>query len=193
MKLIVGLGNPGRRYHSTPHSVGWEVADEVAARHGLKWTQARRIDAEFTDGDIRGADAMLLKPTTFMNASGEAVAPLVRGEGLDISRDLLVVVDDANLALGRLRLRERGSAGGHRGLESIAAHLGSEGFPRLRCGVAPPDGEPGEDLAAYVLAKWPRALRPEVEGMIARAADAIEQWLETGDFAAVMSEYNARL
>ena len=156
MRLIAGLGNPGRRYEGTPHNIGFEIVEELAARNGLKWTQARLVDAQFADGRIAGTECMLLKPTTFMNASGEAVAPLVRGEGLDIARDLLIIVDDAALPLGRLRIRPHGSSGGHRGLDSLIASLQSSQFARLRCGAGAPGEEEIEDLAAHVLAKWPK-------------------------------------
>ena len=190
MRLIVGLGNPGRRYAGTPHNAGFEVVEELAARHGLRWRQARRLDAEFADGRIAGTACALLKPTTYMNASGEAVTPLVRGEGVEIGRDLLVVVDDAALPLGRLRLRASGSSGGHRGLDSLIRDLGTRQFARLRCGVGPGDEADIEDMAAYVLAKWPKSLRPEVETMLIRATDAAEAWLSE-DIAAVMTRYNS--
>ena len=190
MRLIVGLGNPGRRYAGTPHNAGFEVVEELAARHGLKWRQARRLDAEFAEGRIAGIACALLKPTTYMNASGEAVAPLVRGEGLEVDRDLLVVVDDAALPLGRLRLRASGSSGGHRGLDSLIGALRTRQFARLRCGVGPDDQAGIGDLAAYVLAKWPKSLRPEVETMQVRAADAAETWLSE-DIAGVMTRYNS--
>jgi len=181
MKLIVGLGNPGRKYRNTPHNAGYQAVEEVASRAGLKWRQARKIDTEFAEGLIAGADCLLLKPTTFMNLSGEAVAPLVRGENVRIETDLLVILDDVALPLGRLRLRASGSSGGHRGLESIIQHLGSREFPRLRCGVGPEetgrDGVPGEDLVGYVLAQWPRSLRDKAQGMADRAADITERWL----------------
>jgi len=181
MRLIVGLGNPGRKYRNTPHNAGYQAVEELASRAGLKWRQARKIDTEFAEGLIAGADCLLLKPTTFMNLSGEAVAPLVRGENVRIETDLLVILDDAALSLGRLRLRASGSSGGHRGLESIIQHLGCREFPRLRCGVGPEetgtDGVPGEDLAGYVLAQWPRSLRNKVQGMADRAADIAERWL----------------
>ncbi|MBN1868779.1 aminoacyl-tRNA hydrolase [Candidatus Sumerlaeota bacterium] len=188
MKLIVGLGNPGSRYRTTPHNVGYEVVDELARRAGLRWTQARRIDAQFADGEVVGADCMLLKPTTYMNLSADAVVPLVRGENLDVARDLLVALDDAALPLGRIRLRAEGSSAGHRGLESLIEGLRGQKFARLRCGVTP-EGEPPGDLAAFVLARWPKSLVSEVESMVLRAADAVEAWL-TEDIDDVMSRFN---
>jgi len=189
MKLIVGLGNPGRRYRSTPHNVGFQVVDELAARRKFKWRRARCLEADFTEGEIGGVDCFLLKPMTFMNACGDAVAPLVRGERLDIGADLLVVLDDVALPFGRLRLRARGSSGGHRGLESIISRLGSQEFARLRCGIE--TGQRADDLSAHVLATWPRAVRTEVEAMIDRAADAAETW-SGADVATAMNLCNVR-
>lgn len=191
MRLIVGLGNPGRRYQGTPHNIGFEVVEELAARHGLKWTQARAVDAQFADGKIEGIPCGLLKPTTFMNLSAQAVLPLVRGEKLDIGSDLLVIMDDAALPLGRLRLRPQGSSGGHRGLDSLIGGLQTARFARLRCGVGPGEGEKIEVFSDYVLAKWPKSLRETVARMEMRAADAAEEWMQT-DIAEVMTRYNAQ-
>ena len=200
MRLIVGLGNPGRRYQHTPHNVGYDVADVLAARGGLKWRPARRLDAEVAEGTLAGRECLLVKPTTYMNASGEVVGPLARAERLNVAADLLVVSDDVALPLGRLRVRAWGSSGGHRGMESLIGHLGTTAFPRLRCGVAPQGVEESEnrahedsfarrDLAAYVLSKWPRAYLAAVEAMCDRAANAAEEWL-AGDLADVMTRYN---
>lgn len=191
MKLIVGLGNPGRRYARTPHNVGFDVLDEVAARSALPWRQARRVDAECAEGRVGGERCTLLKPTTYMNASGQAVAPLARGDRFEIARDVLVVLDDVALALGRLRLRASGSSGGHRGLESIIAHLATPQFARLRLGVGPEGGGAVDcDLASYVLAKWPKSLARDVEAMVVRAADAVEAWVG-GDIGRVMTQFNS--
>ncbi len=190
MRLIVGLGNPGRRYEATPHNVGFEVLDEVAARHGLRWQPSRKVEAEYAEGAIRGVACTLLKPTTYMNLSGRAVAPMLRRDGIDPATRLLVVVDDVALRVGRLRLRPGGSSGGHRGLDSLVACLGGPGFPRLRCGVGPGADFEIDDLAAYVLAKWPRAEREAVEQMRSRAADVVEEWLVCEDFGALMSRCN---
>ncbi len=198
MKLIVGLGNPGRKYENTPHNIGFEVVDELAWRNSLKWRRSRLMDAEFCDGYIEREDCMLLKPTTYMNNSGEAIAPLVRGEGLDISRDLLLIYDDVALPLGMLRLRAKGSSAGHNGVQSVIDHLKSPGFPRLRCGVGPrEDDDRARDIlennrVAYVLAKWPKATRPDVDAMKNRGADAVERWL-TDEIERVMNEVNRKV
>src|SRR5215218_6352412 len=146
MKLIVGLGNPGAKYRGTRHNVGFAVADELARRAGVAFESA---PAEALMAKWRLREALIAKPMTFMNLSGQAVGELVRYFKID-SADLLVVVDEVHLPLGRLRARARGSAGGHNGLKSIIAHLGDE-FSRLRVGVgrgpAGPGGNARRDLA----------------------------------------------
>jgi PTH1 family peptidyl-tRNA hydrolase len=190
MRLIVGLGNPGRRYEATPHNVGFEVLDELAARHGLRWQASRKVEAEYAEGRIAGVACTLLKPTTYMNLSGRAVAPMLRRDGIDPATHLLVVVDDVALRLGRLRLRPNGSSGGHRGLDSLIASLGGSGFVRLRCGVGPETDSEIEDLAAYVLAKWSKSEREPVARMRTRAADIVEEWLTCEDLGLLMSRSN---
>lgn len=189
MKFIVGLGNPGRRYRSTPHNIGYHVADALAERNRLKWSPARKIDGEMASGEIAGTPCLLLKPATYMNLSGEAVAPIIKMEPLQVQSDLLVIYDDADLPFGRLRVKPKGSAGGHKGILSIISHLGTQEFSRLRCGINP--GEKVEDLAGYVLASWPRSLWPEVEKIIQKAADAAEKWI-ISDIDAVMNQFNMR-
>jgi peptidyl-tRNA hydrolase, PTH1 family len=176
VKLVVGLGNPGRRYHGTRHNIGFAVADEVA----------RRLDAEFEHGRAnaltararRSAEPLLIvKPLTMMNLSGEAVQGLSHFFKVE-PPDILVVADDVNLPLGRLRLRESGGAGGHNGFKSIIGCLGTDGFPRVRVGVG--RGDPRRDLADHVLAGFDGDERSEVETAIARAADAVETFLAEG-------------
>ncbi len=192
MRLIAGLGNPGGRYRKTPHNIGFDVVDLLAERHGLKWRQARKkLDAEFADGEIAGVHCTLLKPTTYMNNSGDAVAPIVRGEYLKVERDLLVVYDEVELPVGRLRLRPSGSSAGHNGMKSLINRLGTQDFARLRCGVGPEDRDSIWDLAEYVLAKWPRKSLEEVAGMASKAADAVEDWL-VYPIDEVMGRTNAR-
>jgi PTH1 family peptidyl-tRNA hydrolase len=192
MRIIAGLGNPGRRYRETPHNIGFDVVDILAKRHGFKWRSVRKkIEADFADGEIKGVDCLLLKPTTFMNASGDAVAPLVRGEYLKVDRDLLVVYDEVELPLGRLRMRPSGSSAGHKGVASIIERLGTRDFARLRCGVGPEDRDAIWDLAEYVLSKWPRSEKQAVQAMAEKAADAAEDWL-VRPIEEVMNHTNAR-
>jgi peptidyl-tRNA hydrolase, PTH1 family len=182
MKLIAGLGNPGPRYKGTRHNVGFEVVDELARRAGLVFESA---PAEAIVARWRASDALLVKPLTFMNHSGQAVGELLRYFKIDIG-DLLVVVDEVQLPLGKLRARTRGSAGGHNGLKSVIAHIGEE-FSRLRIGVG--RGDDRRDLADHVLAKFDRDEAAEVERMTSRAADASETFITSG-IAMMMNRFN---
>jgi PTH1 family peptidyl-tRNA hydrolase len=187
MKLIVGLGNPGREYRETRHNVGFLVVDEIARRHGLAWSQgpAQAGDAFITKRFVP-TPLLLAKPLTFMNRSGDTVAGLTRYFDVAIE-DLLVVVDEAALPFGRLRARPRGSAGGHNGIRSIIDRLGTTEFPRLRLGVG--RGDDRRDLADHVLSRFEPGERAELESFIARAADAAEMFAAEG-ISKVMNTYN---
>jgi PTH1 family peptidyl-tRNA hydrolase len=182
VKLIVGLGNPGPKYRGTRHNIGFAVADELARRAGAEFETA---PAQALIARWRLKDSLLAKPLTFMNASGEAVGALIRYFKIDVA-DLLVITDEVQLPLARLRARPRGSAGGHNGLKSIIAHVGDE-FARLRIGVG--RGDQWRDLADHVLATFDQDEREEVERMTARAADAAEMFIASG-IAAVMNGFN---
>lgn len=188
MKLIVGLGNPGREYRETRHNVGFMVVDEIARRHGLTWAMA---PAQVPDAFVAkkfGADPVLLaKPLTFMNRSGDAVASLARYYGI-APADVLVVVDEVALPFARMRARARGSAGGHNGLRSVIERLGTQEFPRVRLGVGRGDGR--RDLADHVLSTFEADERAGLESFIARAADAAELFAAEG-IQKVMNAYNA--
>jgi PTH1 family peptidyl-tRNA hydrolase len=184
MKLIVGLGNPGPKYRDTRHNVGFRAIDEVARRVGVTFESA---PAEAVIAKVRQPEPLLLaKPLTFMNSSGQAVGDLQRYFKIDLA-DLLVVVDDVNLPLGRLRVRRGGSAGGHNGLKSVEAAFGSDEYPRLRIGVG--RGDARRDLADHVLARFDPDEREAVDETVARAADAIETFI-TADLDTVMNRYN---
>jgi PTH1 family peptidyl-tRNA hydrolase len=183
--IVVGLGNPGRRYQGTRHNIGFAVADEVAHRRKAEFESGRGETLAARCG--RGPDAVLVvKPLTMMNLSGDAVAAVAGFYKVDPAA-ILVVADDVNLPLGRLRLRARGSAGGHNGFKSIIGCLGTEEFPRLRVGVG--RGDPRRDLADHVLARFDDDERDEVERAIARAADAVETFLAEG-IEAAMNRHN---
>ena len=184
MKAIVGLGNPGADYKGTRHNVGFDVVDELARRWGIKlksWKSAASI-AVATD---RGA--LIAEPTTFMNLSGDAVRKISAFHQIEPS-DLLVVVDDVNLPLGRLRVRKMGSAGGHNGLKSVIQHIGPD-FGRLRIGVG--RGDPTWDLADHVLSRFEREELEAVEQAIGRASDAAEMFVAEG-IELAMNRFNAR-
>jgi len=183
MWLVVGLGNPGKRYDGTRHNVGFEVIDEVARRWNVRLKSWKSVAALAV---VPGHDALLAAPKTFMNASGEAVQAVAAFYHIEPS-DVLIVVDDVNLPLGRLRLRPSGSAGGHNGLKSVIEHVGI-GFPRLRIGVD--RGDPARDLSDRVLSRFPSSERDVVDRAIARAADAVETFVDDG-FQAAMNRFNS--
>jgi len=185
MHLIVGLGNPGPEYAETRHNVGWRVAERLAERAGAgRWRE--RFEALLIETRLAGRPVLLARPMTYMNESGRVVRRLVEFWKLEADR-LLVVVDDLALGLGRLRLRPEGSAGGHKGLVSVAEHLGHGAYPRLRVGIGPlPEGWDGAD---FVLGRFTKAERPVVERAVQRAADAAEVWLAEG-IEAAMNRFN---
>jgi len=187
VKLIVGLGNPGREYRETRHNVGFMVVDEIARRHSLMLALAPSQVPDAFIAKKYGAEPLLVaKPLTFMNRSGDAVAALSRY--YDIApADLLVVVDEVALPFGRLRARPRGSAGGHNGLKSVIDRLGTMEFPRLRLGVG--RGDSRRDLADHVLSKFEADERAVLEEFITRAADAAEMFAAAG-IEKVMNAYN---
>ena len=183
MKLIAGLGNPGRKYDGTRHNVGFDVVDLLATRHRAEWTMAPRgIEALVA----KYADTLLAKPLTYMNLSGTAVQGLLQFYKLEPA-DLIVLVDDVNIELGRLRIRMRGSAGGHNGLKSIIGVLGSDEFARLRIGVG--RGDDRRDLADHVLAKFGAEERAVIAEAVGRSADAAELFVAEG-IGPVMNRYN---
>jgi peptidyl-tRNA hydrolase, PTH1 family len=182
VKLIVGLGNPGREYVRTRHNVGFEVLETLATRHGATWS--RKPDAEIARW---GQDAVLVKPQTFMNLSGSAAQRWQHFYKVALE-DLLIVVDDVNLEAGRLRIRRSGSAGGHNGLKSIIADLGTDQFARLRVGVG---GGERKSLSSHVLGRFTPDEEAIIEAAIARAVEAIEVFVADG-LAAAMDRYNRK-
>ena len=187
IKLVAGLGNPGAKYRGTRHNVGFEVVDLLARRHRLEF-EAAPADAVFARwrrteaGDV----VLLTKPLTFMNLSGEAVAALGRYYKVE-TPDVLIVCDDVNLPLGRLRVRGTGTEGGHNGLRSVAAMLGTVDYPRLRIGVG--RGDLRRDMADHVLARFEPEEESGIEAAVARAADAVETWIDDG-LAKTMNVFN---
>lgn len=185
MKLVAGLGNPGRQYAGTRHNVGFDVIDEVARRYGVGY-EAAPADAVVgkwrRDGDV----VLLVKPLTFMNRSGEAVGQLLRYYKVDVP-DLLLICDDVNLPIGRLRIRGSGTDGGQNGLRSVAQHLGTIEYPRLRVGVG--RGDTRRDLADHVLSRFDPEEQPGVNDAVTRAADAVECFVLDG-LAKTMNVYN---
>ena len=174
MKIVVGLGNPGRQYAATRHNVGWMVVECLADRAG--WGAGRERDAaRVVWGRYRDLDLALVKPLTFMNESGLAVRKVLAREHAPLD-ELLVVCDDFALPFGKLRFREGGSAGGHNGLRSIIGELGNEQFSRLRVGI----GEPGQDAIDHVLSQFAKGEKARLSELLDAAADAVEAWARDG-------------
>jgi peptidyl-tRNA hydrolase, PTH1 family len=188
--MIVGLGNPGPEYAHSRHNVGFEVADLLATRHGLTFDKFQKR-ARLAIGKVRtpaGSEQRVLvaKPMTYMNASGEAVAPLAAFYKI-APADILVVFDDLDLPAGRIRLRPGGGSGGQKGVQSIIKQLGSEAFPRLRVGIDRPPGQ--MDPAAYVLRPFSPDQEAEMAFVRIRAVEAIEAWLALG-IEGAMNQFN---
>lgn len=189
MKLVVGLGNPGSKYARTPHNVGFEVVDLLAARERASFRIERRFDAETTEITVGGERLTLMKPLTYMNLSGNSVGEFCRRNGTEPG-DILVISDDIHLALGQIRIRPNGSHGGHNGLLSIINSLGSLDFPRLRVGVKP-EGAVLNDWVEFVLSKLTPREREELERTEQEAADAVMGILERG-LERTMNLYNRK-
>ena len=185
MKLVVGLGNPGRRYHGTRHNIGYAVLVELARRFGVAPPKAR-FHGEVVEAELSGQKALLLSPTTFMNLSGTSVQEAKSFYKL-ASEDMLVICDDLNLPVGKLRFRSRGSSGGQKGLEDIIQRVATEDFSRLRIGVG--TAPEGWNWADYVLSKFAPDELPVIEKAVKVAADAVAAWAGQGiEFC--MNQYN---
>ena len=185
MKIIAGLGNPGAQYANTPHSVGFEVVDALAAAAGVAWEEKRQYRCLLAKAVVAGRPTLLVKPQTFMNLSGESVAPIVKYHNATAT-DLLVVQDDIDLAVGRLRIRKGGSCGGHNGVRNIIERLGTPDFARLKVGV----GKDSSNVVAHVLGKFDPATRQTMDRVVAEAAKAAAEVVRSGPDRA-MNLYNA--
>lgn len=185
MKVILGLGNPGRQYERTRHNVGWWVLDHLAdVWHLGSWkSEGQSLVANGLVGTVK---VRLMKPQTFMNLSGSVLAPYLRRPFWSPKTDLLVIVDDVALPVGRYRLRPEGSAGGHNGLKSIEHQIGNREYARLRIGIHPvePERQVG-DLADYVLSPFGKQEREEILALMPRFTDAVDVWLRDGIVAAM--------
>lgn len=185
--LIVGLGNPGREYRETRHNAGFMLADRLAGRWGASWRLETKFFAEVAEGSQGGKRWLLCKPQTYMNVSGDAVARLVNFYKFTPDT-VLVLVDDADLGLGTIRLRSEGSSGGHHGVQSIEQRLGTRGFPRLKLGIARP-AQSVRNIANYVLGRFDAEELPLLEKVLDRATRQVEMWSSDG-IAKAMSLFN---
>ncbi|MBI2805587.1 MAG: aminoacyl-tRNA hydrolase [Planctomycetes bacterium] len=186
MKLVVGLGNPGKRYDGTRHNVGFAVVDALASAPDVQSFQDR-FDADVAEWHDAGEKILLMKPQTFMNLSGRSVRQAVDFYQMELT-DLLIVCDDMALPLGKLRFRARGTHGGHNGLRDIQQHLGTTDYARLRIGVEAPDKE--KDAVDHVLGKFKPSERPVVADAISLAAQGVAMWVGQG-IQKCMNQYNA--
>jgi PTH1 family peptidyl-tRNA hydrolase len=190
LKVIVGLGNPGREYAATRHNVGWWLIDHLAdVWHFDGWKKSG--DSHVANGTVGGVKVRLMKPQTFMNLSGQALKNYVRRPFWSAAKDLLIVVDEVQIPVGRTRLRARGSAGGHNGLKSVEHSLGTQEYARLRIGVGPSEERKGiyGDLADFVLAPFARDEREDVLALMPMLTATVERWVHDGVDKA-MSLYN---
>ena len=185
MKLVVGLGNPGRKYEATRHNVGYQVLAELARRHA-QGKPKEKFHAEVAEADLTGQKALLLCPTTYMNLSGTAVVAARDFYGLS-NDQVLVICDDINLPLAKLRVRAGGSSGGQKGLADVIRRLQTEEFPRLRIGLGSPPA--AWDASDFVLARFTPEEIPEIEEAVRRAADAVVHWAHEGT-QSCMNRYN---
>jgi len=188
--LIVGLGNPGPEYRNTRHNAGFMLADRLAANWGWRWRIEKKFFAEIAEGTVGVRSVVLCKPQTYMNVSGESVGALARYHRIE-AKDVMVVVDDADLPLGTIRLRPDGSPGGHHGLESVEKHLGTRDYPRLRVGIARPTSAV-RDIANHVLGRFSAEEMMVLEKVLDRSSGQAETWLRDGVTRA-MNLYNGAI
>ena len=184
MRIVVGLGNPGAQYANTPHSVGFEAVDAIAAEIGATWEAKRQFSCLMAKGSFAGMPVMLVKPQTYMNLSGDSVAPVVKYHNATAA-DLLVIQDDIDLPIGRMRVRKNGSCGGHNGIRNIIERLGTQDFTRLKLGV----GKDKSNVIAHVLGKFDPATRKVMDLVVAEAVKAAVSILRDGADRA-MNAYN---
>jgi PTH1 family peptidyl-tRNA hydrolase len=186
MYLIVGLGNPGKQYEGTRHNMGFDTIDRLMDEYRIS-SSGVKLKAMYGKGMIGGEKAILIKPMTYMNLSGEAVSAWLNYYKLDPETDLIVIYDDIDQEPGQLRIRAKGSAGGHNGMKSVISQIGTDRFVRVRIGVGAKP--PGWDLADYVLGHFDPKTRDVIDDAIGRAADAVRMITE-GDLSGAMTEYN---
>lgn len=185
MKMVIGLGNPGKQYENTRHNIGFQVIDELADRLGATSMQSK-FNGMYTVIHRPEGKVMLVKPLTYMNLSGECVRPLMDYYDVDVE-DIIVLYDDLDFPPGELKLRQKGSAGGHNGMKSLIQHLGTDQFKRIRLGIGRPTN--GMKIADYVLSNFSKEETTEIQAMVDKSTDACIEWLQTS-FLEVMNQYN---
>ena len=189
-KIIVGLGNPGQKYQSTRHNIGFLVVDRLAQEANVKFSHKPAWKTDVAKIEVEGKIVWLLKPDTFMNHSGMAVEAFLKHSEIQVIEDLLIVVDDMDLEFGQIRLKTQGGSGGHNGLKSIQAHLQTQNYPRLRMGIGRP--APEHDPSDFVLGEFLAAEREALTGFLNQACDCCRIWIRHGAVAAMESHNNNR-
>lgn len=189
MFIIVGLGNPTNEYAGTRHNVGFDVIDQIADKYNISVTE-RKHRAFCGKGIIGGQKVILVKPQTYMNLSGESVRSVLDFYKVDVETELLVIFDDISLDVGQLRIRKKGSAGGHNGIKNIIRHLGTNVFHRIKVGVG--EKPKGYDLADYVLGHFSKGEKEQMEEGYNKAVNAVELMLQ-GEVDAAMNEFNKKV
>jgi peptidyl-tRNA hydrolase, PTH1 family len=185
MKLIVGLGNPGKQYEKTRHNVGFDTIDELSRLFNINVDQLK-FKGVYGIGFVGTEKVLLLKPLTYMNLSGESIRAIMDFYDID-TEDLVVIYDDLDIPVGKLRLRQKGSAGGHNGIKSTIAHIGTQEFNRIRIGVDRPQN--GMSVSNYVLSRFTSEEQPIIDEVIKKSASACESWLSK-PFLQVMNDFN---
>lgn len=185
MKLFVGLGNPGRQYEQTRHNIGFEVIDELSKRWNIPLDQAKHKGL-YGKGFVGGEKVILLKPLTYMNLSGESIRAMIDYYSIDIE-ELVVIYDDLDMPAGRIRLRPKGSAGGHNGIKSTIAHTGTQDFKRIRVGISRPTN--GMAITDWVLGRFSEEEKELMKEAVLKSADACESWIKK-PFLEVMNTFN---
>ena len=186
-RLIIGLGNPGDRYFETKHNVGFMLIDKIAKRENVTFTHDKIFQADIATTFIDGEKIFLVKPTTFMNESGKAVHALMTYYGLD-EKDILVAYDDLDMAVGKIRFRQKGSAGGHNGIKSIVKYIGTQEFDRIKIGIGRPKGK--RSVVNHVLSGFDAEDRIEIDLALDKLDSAVNFYLEEDDFEAIMRKFN---
>ncbi|MGX7419973.1 aminoacyl-tRNA hydrolase [Carnobacterium gallinarum] len=188
MKMIVGLGNPGAKYTGTKHNVGFITMDEFAFQHKFQFNKSK-FNAVYAEEFIGTEKVLIVKPQTFMNDSGQAVRPLMDYYNIELE-DLVVVYDDLDLPVGKIRLRQKGSAGGHNGIKSLIQHLGTSDFNRIRIGIDRPF--PGQTVINHVLGNFPKEQNEDILFAVKDTAAALNYWIEGHSFIETMNEFNRK-
>lgn len=188
MKLIVGLGNPGKKYENTKHNIGFLTIDQIALdlKNEMDFSMKTKFNAVLLEGNMNNEKIVLVKPLTYMNLSGEAIKPILDWYKIT-HEDMIVIYDDLDLPLGKIRLRERGSAGGHNGIKSIIYHLNTDQFKRIKIGI---DRSKVIPVVDYVLTPFRKEEVPTMKESLHIASRAIQEWIQGEDFLKLMSQYN---